>query len=156
MNASAPRRAPAYWHGYGYGLSYEYASPIRIGGWPLLHVCGGIDPETMQPRVARGIVAIGNIAIGVLAIGGLACGLFSIGGASFGLLLAVGGAAISTGLSVGGAAIGAVAIGGAAFGFVYAVGGAAFGPAAVGATRCDEAARAFVQRWFNTMPLRCR
>ena len=47
-------------------------SAVTIGGWPLLHIAGGFDPVTLQPRVARGIVAIGNIAVGVLAIGGVA------------------------------------------------------------------------------------
>ncbi|MBW8862003.1 MAG: hypothetical protein JF601_06480 [Acidobacteria bacterium] len=121
------RRAPAYWYGYGSAWSYEYRSPVRIGNWPLLHVCGGVDPETLQPRVARGIIAIGNIAIGAVAIGGFACGLISIGGA-----------------------------GGAAFGLVYAVGGAAAGPAIIDAQRCDEAARAFVARWFSSVPTSCR
>ena len=140
----------------GYGASYEYASSIRIGGWPLVHVCGGIDPVTMRPRVAKGIVAIGNIAVGVLAIGGVACGLVTAGGASIGLLLALGGVAAGAGVSIGGVAVGSIAIGGAAFGFVYAIGGAAFGPAIVDARRCDEAARAFVARWFNGVPNSCR
>jgi hypothetical protein len=151
-----PSRPPAYWYGYANGWTYEYRSQVRIGDWPLIHVCGGVDPVTLQPRIARGIIAIGNIAVGVLAIGGVACGLFTIGGASIGLLLAVGGAAIGAGLSVGGAAIGSIAIGGAAIGFVYAVGGAAFGPAAIAANRCDAAARALVERWFSTIPVRCR
>ena len=150
------RRMPAYWTGYGYLWSYEYTSPIRVGNWPLLHVCGGLDPVTLQPRIARGVVAVGNVAIGGLAIGGVACGLISIGGASLGLLLALGGAAIGAGLSIGGAAIGSIAIGGAAWGFVYAVGGAATGPAVIDAHRCDEAARAFIARWFSGVPNTCR
>ena len=100
---SATRRAPLYWYGCGSGWSYEYKSPVRIGTWPLVHVCGGVDPETLQPRVARGIIAIG----------------------------------------------------GAAFGFVSAVGGAAAGPAIVDAQRCDETARAFVARWFSSVPNSC-
>lgn len=65
------RRAPVYCYGYGYGYgwSYEYQSPIRIGNWPLIHACGGVDRETLQPRVARGVIAIGNIAIGGAAFG---------------------------------------------------------------------------------------
>jgi hypothetical protein len=153
---SPTRRVPAYWYGYGSGWSYEYTSPVRIGKWPLVHVCGGVDPETLQPRVARGVIAIGNVAIGAVAIGGFACGLISIGGASIGLLLAIGGAALGAGLSIGGAALGSIAIGGAAFGFVYAVGGAAAGPAIIDAQRCDQAARAFVARWFSSVPNSCR
>jgi hypothetical protein len=112
---------PYGWPGYGYG--YEYRSSTTIGGWPLVHVCAGVDPVTMRPRIASGVVAIGNVAVGVLAIGGAACGLFTFGGASIGLLLAVGGAALGLGISVGGVAVGSIAIGGAAVGFVYAVGG---------------------------------
>ena len=60
----------------------------------------------MRPRVARGIIAIGNIAVGVVAIAGLSCGLVTLGGASIGLLFAVGGAAFGFGISVGGLAVG--------------------------------------------------
>jgi hypothetical protein len=142
---------------YGrYGRTFEYRSAISVGDWPLIHICGGIDPVTLQPRIAKGIIAIGNIAVGVVAVGGVACGLFTIGGASLGLLFAIGGAAVGVGLSIGGAAIGSIAIGGAAFGFVYAVGGAAFGPAIVDARRCDEAARVFLERWLHNGPISCR
>jgi hypothetical protein len=139
------------WRGYG----YEYRSPITIGGWPLLHVCSGIDPVTLRPRIAKGVVAIGNIAIGAFAVGGVACGLVALGGASLGLLLAAGGAAIGTGLSIGGLAIGSVAAGGAAVGLMHAFGGAAFGPSAIDATRCDETARQFLARW-TSLPPGCR
>lgn len=118
-----------YWYGQGYGYDLEYKSSIAIGGWPLLHVCGGIDPQTLQPRIARGVIAVGNIAVGVLAIGGAACGLIAVGGASLGLLTAIGGAAFGLGLSVGGFAVGSIAIGGAAIGFSYAIGGVAITPA---------------------------
>jgi hypothetical protein len=146
---------PYGWSGW-YGYSYEYRSSTAIGGWPLLHVCAGIDPVTMRPRIARGVVAIGNIAVGALAIGGVACGLLTLGGASIGLLLAVGGAALGLGVSVGGLAVGSVAIGGAAVGFVYAVGGAAFGPAVIDGSRCDAAARDLVRRWLDRAPPSCR
>ena len=111
------------WYGYG----YEYTSATTIAGWPLLHICAGVDPLTMRPRVARGIVAIGDMAVGVLAIGGFACGLFTIGGASLGMLLAIGGAAVGLGLSIGGFAVGSIAIGGVAAAFIHAVGGVEFG-----------------------------
>jgi hypothetical protein len=90
------------WYGYSYRPGYEYKSSITIGRWPLVHVCGGIDPQTRRPRIAKGVIAIGDIAVGVLAIGGVACGLFTIGGVSLGALLAIGGAALGLGLSVGG------------------------------------------------------
>ena len=61
-------------------VGYEYRSPLAIGGWPLLHVCAGFDPVTMRPRVAKGVIAIGNIAVGVVAIAGMSCGLvFHVG-----------------------------------------------------------------------------
>jgi hypothetical protein len=138
-------------------MGYEYRSAITIGGWPLVHVCAGVDPTTMRPRVAKGIIAIGNIAVGVLAIAGVACGLVTIGGLSIGLLVALGGAALGLGLSVGGLAIGSVAVGGAAIGFVHAIGGGAFGPSVIDGRRCDPATVEFVRRWLGsvTLPPRC-
>ncbi len=139
-------------------LGFEYRSRASIGGWPLIHVCAGLDPATMRPRIARGIVAIGNVAIGGVAIAGLACGLISVGGASFGLVFALGGAALGLGMSVGGLSVGSVALGGAAIGFAYAIGGAAFGPAIIDAQRCDPAALEFVRRWLSSgvLPPNCR
>jgi hypothetical protein len=139
-------------------LGFEYRSSIAIGGWPLVHVCAGIDPVTMRPRVAKGIVAIGNVAVGGVAIAGLACGLVTIGGASFGLLFALGGAAVGLGFSVGGLAVGSVALGGAAVGFVHAIGGAAFGPSIIDGRRCDTTAVDFVRQWIGSgvLPPNCR
>ena len=137
-------------------LRLRYKSSTTIGGWPLVHVCSGVDPVTMRLRVARGVVAIGNIAVGVLAIGGVAFGLLTVGGASIGLLMAIGGAALGLGVSVGGFALGSVAIGGAAVGFIYAIGGGAVGPAVIDGMRCDEAARDFARRWLNMLPPSCR
>lgn len=138
-------------------LGLEYRSRVTVGGWPLLHVCTGIDPTTMRPKIAKGVVAIGNIAIGGIAIGGLACGLVTIGGASLGVLLALGGIAIGAGLSIGGLAVGSVAAGGVAIGFAYAIGGVALGPAIIDGTRCDPKAFDFLQRWipFRALPPSC-
>ena len=137
---------------------FEYRSATTIGSWPLIHVCAGVDPVTMRPRVAKGVLAIGNMAVGAVAIGGLACGLFALGGLSFGLLFALGGVAIGLGVSLGGVAAGFVAIGGVAIGLSYAIGGAAFGPATIDARHCDPAALDFFRRWIgsNVVPPRCR
>jgi hypothetical protein len=132
---------------------FEYKSPISIGSWPLVHVCTGIDPVTLRPRIAKGVVAIGNIAVGGLAVGGLALGWIAVGGASLGLAGALGGAAVGLGISVGGFAVGSVAIGGAAVGFVYALGGGAIAPAVIDSMRCDEGAREFFRRWLGAVPL---
>jgi len=130
-------------------FGWEYKSAASIGGWPLVHICAGIDPVTMRPRAAKGIIAMGNIAIGGLAFGGLAVGLFSVGGLSIGLLCALGGAALGLGLSAGGMAVGSIAVGGLAVGFQYAIGGGAFGPAVIDGRHCDEAARDFLLRWLG-------
>jgi hypothetical protein len=139
-------------------LGFEYQSVASIGSWPLVHICAGLDPVTMRPRVARGVIAIGNMAVGAVAIGGLACGLLTIGGASFGLLFALGGVAIGLGLSAGGFAAGSVAIGGLAVGLKFAIGGAAFGPATIDGRHCDPAALSFFRQWIRSgmVPTRCR
>lgn len=139
-------------------LGFEYRSTATLAGLPLVHICVGIDPSTMRPRVAKGVVAIGNVSVGVVAVGGLACGLLTVGGASLGLLFALGGAAVGVGLSIGGLAIGSIAIGGVAIGFAYAIGGAAFGSAIVDGQRCDQAALEFFRPWLgpNVLPPRCR
>lgn len=139
-------------------LGFEYRSAATIGGWPLVHVCAGVDPVTMRPRVAKGVIAIGNISVGGLAIGGLACGLVTLGGASLGLLLAVGGAALGFGVSIGGFAVGSIALGGAAIGFLHAIGGAAFAPSVIDGQRCDPETFELVRLWLGAekLPPSCR
>jgi len=131
-------------------IGYEYKSAAAIGPWPFVHVCMGIDPATMRPRVARGVIAIGNFAVGVVALGGVAWGLIAIGGVTLGLLGALGGVALGLGLSVGGVAVGSIAVGGVAAGLVYAIGGAAVGPAVINGVRCDPDAAEFARRWLGT------
>jgi hypothetical protein len=137
---------------------FEYRSSATLAGWPLIHICLGLDLATMRPRVAKGVIAIGNIAVGGVAIAGVAFGLVTLGGLSLGLLFALGGLAIGAGLSIGGAAIGSVAIGGFAIGFAYALGGAAFGPAVIDGRRCDPAMVELVRQWFGpgSLPPTCK
>jgi hypothetical protein len=139
-------------------LGFEFRSRASIAGWPLIHICAGVDPATMRPKVAKGIIAIGNIAVGAVAIAGLACGLVTVGGLSLGLLFALGGAAMGLGLSVGGLAVGSIALGGVAIGFTYAIGGAAFAPAIIDGRRCDPAVLEFVRQWIGSgaLPPPCR
>lgn len=102
------------------GISYEYVSPVKVFGLPLVHVRLGYGP-----LLAKGIVAIGNCAVGVVAVGSCSLGLLSFGGLSLGLLLALGG--VSLGLfALGGLAVGGFAAGGCAVGQWLAVGGGAF------------------------------
>ena len=112
-----PRRTSGVRSG---GIFYEYVSPVKVFGLPLLHVRLGYGP-----LLAKGIVAIGNCAVGVVAVGSCSLGLLSFGGLSLGLLLALGG--VSLGLfALGGLAVGGFAIGGCAVGQWLAAGGGAF------------------------------
>ena len=108
---------------------YEYRSKRTLFGLPLVHINFGI-----APRVARGIIAIGNISIGVLSVGGLALGLLSFGGLALGLLLVLAGVGVGA-IAFGGLSVGILATGGFALGWfvwggitygVYSVGGLAF------------------------------
>jgi hypothetical protein len=132
---------------------FEYKSSAAVGEWPLVHICTGIDPLTMRPRIAKGVVAIGNIAVGGLALGGLTLGVVGIGGVSIGLACALGGAALGLGLSVGGFAFGWIAVGGLAIGLKFAIGGAAFGPSVIDGRTCDDAARDLWMRWLGARSL---
>jgi hypothetical protein len=128
-------------------VGYEYRSSAAIGDLPLLHVAVGIDPATGRKRIARGVVAIGDIAVGCLAIGGVSLGAVSLGGLAIGGV-SLGGAAIAAGVAIGGAALGTVAIGGAAVGY-YACGGGAFGAHTVSGLGTDPEAVAFFSKWFG-------
>lgn len=141
---------------YAYGIGFDYKSSFTIGGWPLLHISTGIDPATLRPRVAKGVIAIGNIALGGLAIGGAALGLVTVGGLSVGLLFALGGAALGSGLSMGGLSVGSFAVGGVALGFRYAIGGVTFAPAAIDAVHCDQAVVDFARQWLVRSFRDCR
>jgi hypothetical protein len=133
-------------------VGYEYRSQATLFGLPLVHITTGLDPVTGRPRVAKGIIAIGNMAVGGLALGGLALGVIAIGGGAIGLL-ALGGGAIGLLFAFGGAALGGVALGGGAVGLValgggacgyYALGGGAWGVHVLSSTiRDPEAVRFF-------------
>jgi hypothetical protein len=103
------------------GYGGEYRSSLGILGLPLLCVSSGIDAATGRKRVARGVIAIGDIAVGVFAFGGIAIGGLTFGGMSLGLL-AIGGMAAG----------GYLALGGMALSLAYAAGGAAIAPCSLG------------------------
>jgi predicted Ser/Thr protein kinase len=133
----------------------EYRSTTTLFGLPLVHIATGIDPQTGRKRVAKGIIAIGDMAVGVVAIGGAAAGgiafggaslgIISFGGISVGLLLAVGGCAIG-GFASGGLAIGGVALGGLALGY-YAFGGGAVGVYTMSGAGSHPEAERFFEPW---------
>jgi hypothetical protein len=147
---------PRFNYAYRYRIGFDYKSSTTIGGWPLVHICSGVDPATMRPRIAKGVIAIGSVALGGIAIGGAALGLVTVGGVSLGLLFALGGAALGFGLSMGGLAVGSFAVGGAALGFFYAIGGGAFAPAAIDGRHCDQAVADFVRQWLVRPFPNCR
>ncbi|MBC8010804.1 MAG: protein kinase [Burkholderiales bacterium] len=136
-----------------YGFSYR--SRRTVFGWPLLHVAVGVDPVTGRRRIARGIIAIGDIAQGVVALGGLAMGGFTFGGISLGVfsygglalaLFAYGGLGIGLLSAFAGLALAPVAIGGLAVGW-YAFGGTAWGAYVSSPAHHDPEAIAFFGSW---------
>jgi hypothetical protein len=126
---------------------YEFKSKGTLWGKPLVHIVSGLDPETGAPKVARGVLAIGDVAAvgtvalsgvyayGPVAIGGVVgVGLIAIGGAVGLGLVALGGLALGLLLGIGGAATGFLAIGGACVGY-FTMGGAAIGMEGLGGTQ---------------------
>jgi hypothetical protein len=106
-------------------FEFEYRSKGNLLGLPWFHVAVGINPLTGLPRLARGVIAIGNFAVGVVAIGGIAAGGFVISGIGFGL-------GVIAGIAIGWAALGGIALGaafalgGLALSFGSAIGGLPF------------------------------
>lgn len=85
-------------------INFKYRSRGEINGWPLIHINLGTDPETGQPLVAKGVIAIGNIAVGIVSIGAVAFGVVTLAGFGLGIVSLAG---ISTGI----VALGAIALG---------------------------------------------
>jgi hypothetical protein len=96
--------------------NFEYRSKEEIGGWPLIHINIGANPETGRPLVAKGVVAIGNIAFGIVSIGVAAFGVVTLGAFGLGIV------------SLAGFAIGIVALGAVALGYEFALGAAVLSP----------------------------
>ena len=103
----------------------EYRSKASILGLPLLHIATGALVDGHSNRgIARGWIAIGNLALGVLfACGGIAIGGITLGGGALGLI-SIGGVALGL-CAAGGLSVGVLAFGGAAFAWYAAVGGLA-------------------------------
>ena len=110
-------------------FTYEYKSKFKIGNVPLIHINLG-----RGFRIAKGIIAIGNIALalGVFSLGGLAIGLLTLAGIAIGGI-SLGGLSIGY-FAVGGMAIGIYAIGGMAIASKLAIGGMAHGYVAIGSS----------------------
>ncbi len=125
---------------------FEWKTKASILGWPLIHVAMGQN-ERGLPIVAKGVIAVGNIAVGAIALGGVSLGLISLGGVALGLLFALGGLAVG-GVALGGGSVGGVAIGGGAAGY-YALGGGAYGRYVMASDRVDPEAQDFFPGWIQ-------
>jgi hypothetical protein len=110
-HCGAPRPARAEFSGEG----YEWRTAAAWRGSPLLHVAFGLDAEG-RPRVARGVIAIGQRAHGGVAIGVIATGFVAIGFVAIGLV-SVGIVAIAAFAAVGVNAIAPWAFGVVALGY---------------------------------------
>lgn len=124
----------------------QYQSSITLLGIPVVHVALGSGSGSGR-GVAKGWIAIGDVAIGAVALGGVAVGALSVGGISLGVLAIAG---VSAGVwSLGGLALALFAVGGASFGLYAATGGLAIaaeyalGGVAVASHANDEAAQAY-------------
>jgi len=91
-------------------MNFEYRSTNEINGWPLIHINLGTDPFTGRPLVAKGVVAIGNIAFGIVSIGAVAFGVVTLAGFGLGIV------------SLAGIAIGITTLGAIALGYEVALG----------------------------------
>lgn len=96
---------------------FEYISKRKIFGLPLVHINTG---GRYTNKIAKGIIAIGDVAYGVISIGGVSIGLVAIGGIGIGAV-SLGGVAIGL-LGLGGVAVGLEAFGGVAFGLIESFG----------------------------------
>jgi len=103
----------------------EYRSKASILGLPLLHIATGASVDGQYRRgIAKGWIAIGDLALGVLfACGGIAIGGITLGGGALGLL-SIGGVALGF-CAAGGLSVGVLAFGGAAVAWYAAIGGLA-------------------------------
>jgi len=136
-------------------LGFEYRSKATLFGLPVVHIATGTDPATGRRRVAKGILAFGEIAKGVIAFGGIAMGGLTFGGISIGVvpigglglgLFPFAGLAVGMVMGYGGVVIAPIAVGGLAVGW-YAVGGTALGAHAYGGNARDPIAREFFKQW---------
>ena len=84
--------------------NFEFRSKEEINGWPLIHINFCTNPVTGRPLVAKGVVAIGNIAIGIVSIGAVAFGVVTLAGIGVGIVSLAG-------IAIGIAALGAIALG---------------------------------------------
>ncbi len=93
-HCGAPRPGRAEFLGEG----YEWRTAATWIGSPLIHIAFGMDAEG-RPRIARGVIAIGQrarggVAIGLIATGFVAIGFVALGVFSLGIVAVAGLAAV--------------------------------------------------------------
>ncbi len=121
-------------------------------GLPLVHVAvSRMENGIVRRGVARGWIAVGDVALGVLVgIGGVGMGAFALGGVALGVF-AFGGLALAM-VALGGLAVGILALGGGAVGWQAALGGMAvardyaLGGLAIGRHANDAAAEHYFEQ----------
>ena len=91
-------------------INFKYRSRAEIFDWPLIHINLGTHPETGRPLVAKGVVAMGNIAVGIVSIGAVAFGVVTLAGFGLGIV------------SLAGISIGIIALGSIALGYEVSLG----------------------------------
>ncbi|MEK5477157.1 helix-turn-helix transcriptional regulator [Paenibacillus sp. FSL R5-0407] len=131
--SQVPGIVPAGWRPY---FHFEYKSKAKLFEIPLVHIHLGRGIKVAKGIIAVGNISIGALSIGILALGGLsigvlAGGLISLAALAIGLLLGVGG--VATGLlAIGGLALGILTIGGLSIGMFSLGGGAIASHIAIG------------------------
>jgi len=107
------------------GWGFEWRTRAEILGWPLVHVAVGRNPQTGRLRVAKGIIAVGQIGIGLITVAQLGVGILFALGQLVGGYVAIGQGALGLRFGLGQFACGMTAIGQFAFGkYVLAQAGA--------------------------------
>lgn len=142
-------------------MCYEYISPKKVFGMPLVHICIG------KGKVAKGVIAVGLrakgiisfgllsmgvISGGLLSFGGIAFGTFALGLLSFGAIVAgiIAFGAIAIGIvAVGACAIGLFSCGALANGYYVAIGDTAIGKIGIGQSNTN-AEIAIVRQWKSS------
>lgn len=69
----APKPAKENWDGYG----FEYKSPFKVFGLPLIHISFKYR-QNRTPVVAKGIIAIGQFGAGFINISQIGIGVISV------------------------------------------------------------------------------
>lgn len=79
-HCGAPRPYEKEWTGFG----FEYRTRAELWGLPLLHVC--FKYRHFRPRIARGVIAVGQFGVGIVTIAQFGVGVFTLAQFALGAL----------------------------------------------------------------------